>query len=140
MTFPGSELYWRWVPGYEGYYQVSVFGNVRSVDRRVVHETGFVQNRRGKILNLVPLGTDGYLCVRLSKDGHAVTRKVHQLVLEAFVGPRPPGYEARHLDGNNMDNRAPKLAWGTPKQNVQDTLCHGHHRWQRAISKESSGM
>ena len=50
---------------------------------------------------------------------------VHRLVLEAFVGPCPPGCETRHLNGNPADNRLCNLAWGTHRENAADKVRHG---------------
>jgi hypothetical protein len=52
-------------------------------------------------------------------------RLVHQLVLEAFVGPRPESCEARHLDGDPSNNKLDNLAWGTKAENQADKLRHG---------------
>jgi len=52
-------------------------------------------------------------------------RKVHQLVLEAFVGPRPPGYEAAHLNGIRSDNRVENLKWVTKSENQNHRKLHG---------------
>lgn len=71
---------------------------------------------------------EGYPKVTITRDdGRQVFRLVHQLVLEAFVGPRPTGYrtEARHLDGNRLNNVPSNLAWGTPRQNSADRSRHG---------------
>jgi hypothetical protein len=54
-----------------------------------------------------------------------VMRYVHQVILETFVGPRPPGMECRHLDGNPGNNRLANLCWGTCKENAADTRRHG---------------
>ena len=70
--------------------------------------------------------TYGYLQVSLSKDHRKVVRKVHGLVLEAFVGSRPQGMECRHLNGDQRDNRLENLAWGTHKENTADTISHGN--------------
>jgi hypothetical protein len=51
--------------------------------------------------------------------------QVQCLVLEAFIGPRPDGYEARHLNGNGEDNHVSNLAWGTRKENYADQRRHG---------------
>jgi hypothetical protein len=67
----------------------------------------------------------GHLYVNLYRDGKAYHRFVHQLVLEAFVGPRPPGMQCRHHDGNPGNNALDNLAWGTPAQNVADAIRHG---------------
>jgi hypothetical protein len=52
-------------------------------------------------------------------------KKVHRLVLECFVGLRPPGLECRHLNGIKTDNRLRNLAWGTREENAQDRIVHG---------------
>jgi hypothetical protein len=76
---------------------------------------------------LLKLGKDGggYLIVGLHKDGKQYTRKVHQLILETFVGPRPPGMEACHNNGDPSDNRLQNLRWDTPKNNHADRKIHG---------------
>jgi hypothetical protein len=51
--------------------------------------------------------------------------KIHSLILEAFIGPRPPGLECRHLDGNSMNNRLDNLCWGTQRENMADRVRHG---------------
>ena len=105
MTQPSNEQ-WRDVVGHEGYR---------------VSANGRVLGKSGKILSPVDNG-HGYMSVPISG---APRRYVHQLVLEAFVGPRPDGYQARHLNGNRGDNRASNLAWGTPSENARDKLAHG---------------
>lgn len=115
---------WRPVVGFEGRYEVSAAGSVRSYvygrdpskPRRI---TGYINKW-------------GYRRVRLTDgNGRRIERPVHQLVLEAFEGPRPgpwPAYEARHLDGNPLNNRWPSnLAWGTKLENADDRRRHGTH-------------
>lgn len=69
-----------------------------------------------------------YLAVSLHRDGKQVTRPIHQLVLETYVGPRPfPKAEGRHLDGNRAHNAVDNLAWGTHQQNVDDMMQQGTH-------------
>ena len=68
----------------------------------------------------------GYNDVDLYKDGKKKKKKVHRLVMEAFVGPCPDGMECRHLNGNSRDNRLENLKWGTKAENIEDTLRHGH--------------
>jgi hypothetical protein len=106
---------WRPVPGYEGRYEVSESGMVLSL-----------------ALSAFPMPSTGYLCVRLCKDALAVTRTVHSLVAEAFHGPRPPGHEARHLDGNRQHNSPENVIWGTKSENTRDQVRHGTHRGLRA--------
>ena len=74
---------------------------------------------------------NGYPAVKLSQDRRAVYLMVHRLVLETFVGPCPPGLEARHLDGDRSNpalfdrQGMVRLAWGTPLENAADRETHG---------------
>lgn len=74
----------------------------------------------------------GYLRVRLIEGGFGGKRHslpVHQLICEAFHGPKPtPQHETRHLNGNRMDNRAENLRWGTRAENAADRKAHGTER------------
>lgn len=67
----------------------------------------------------------GYLSVALRReDGKRLSLLVHRLVLLAFVGPCPPGFEACHRDGNPKNNCLPNLRWGTPASNYRDRVRH----------------
>lgn len=77
----------------------------------------------GEWVDLKPsLNASGYHRVNL---GRGNGRLIHRLVLEAFVGPCPPGMECRHLDGNRTNNSLGNLAWGTRKENMADQVAHG---------------
>lgn len=92
---------WKTVTGYEGFYEVSSFGRVRSLQRG------------GRILK--PRSADRYEHVALlGKE-----KSVHGLVLEAFVGCRPKGMYGLHGDDNTRNNRLSNLRWGTPKENQE---------------------
>jgi NUMOD4 motif len=118
-----SESTERWLPvvGYEGFYEVSNWGRVRSV--RHMTAAGW---RGGKILNPF-LDRDGYFRVNLSK--HGVIKglcPVHNLVLQAFAGPPTPGQQGRHGIGGRQNNRWPEnLCWGTPQENSDDKYRDG---------------
>lgn len=121
----------RWLPvvGYEGYYEVSNLGRVRSVTREIT-QIGKAYNYykrtfQGRVLKLIER-TDGYLSVSLSLRGESSRRCVHQLVCEAFIGARPSHMShTRHLDGNRKNNNLSNLTWGTPSENVADAIDHG---------------
>lgn len=118
---------WRAVPGYEGRYEVSDLGRVRSLDRTVeLIRLGKTTTRRRKGVVLSPgLTPEGYLLVVLHRDDGGSTRRVHRLVLEAFVGPAPSGTQALHGDGDEGNCRLSNLRWGTPKENSADAIRHG---------------
>jgi hypothetical protein len=110
----------RWLPvvGYEGMYEVSDQGRVCSLKRAAA-----------RILRPWRDPSDGRLHVVLCKnDGHPRTRKVPHLVLEAFVGPCPPGQECCHANDIGDDNRWPEnLRWDTPSANELDKVRNGRH-------------
>ena len=97
---------WKDIPGYEGYYQVSSLGRVKSLERVVGHTRHGEYTLKGKIRKL-SLNTQGYLIVRLSNGGIVKTIKVHKLVAMAFLNHEPCGYKevVDHIDNNTQNNR-----------------------------------
>ncbi len=110
-----SEERWQDIPGYDGVYQASDLGRVRSVRW---------PRQAGKILKPSrPKNPNNYPAVCLYKDGKKRLAGIHVLVLEAFVGRRPlPTHHARHLNGDCHDNRIENLAWGTAQENADDSV------------------
>ena len=102
------------IVGFDGDYAVSSCGRVWSK-----------KSGAWKELKRTP-DNNGYLHVSLCRFGKVRNYTVHRLVLEAFVGPRPDGMEARHLNGRKNDNRAFNLAWGTRSENEFDKQRHGN--------------
>jgi hypothetical protein len=117
---------WRPVPGYEGLYEVSDLGRVRSLRRMT--RRGW---RGGKILKPTPRDRYGHTVVGLSANGIKTVRQVHQIVAEAFIGPPPGGMEACHGDGNGGNNALANLRYGTRRENILDEVRHGTHRSSR---------
>ena len=115
---------WRDVEGYEGMYQVSCRGRVKSLDRYIKHSSGGSALLPGRILKPVP-NNDGYLRVSLSIRGQRTFFSVHALVCAAFIGPRPDGMDIRHLNGDSLYNCVENLVYGTSKENYADMLLHG---------------
>jgi hypothetical protein len=86
-------------------------------------EDGQIISPRGKVLASSP-EKDGYLRVTVFVPQRK-TKWVSWLVAEAFLGPKPPKHEVRHLNGDRTDNRAENIAYGTSKQNKDDARGHG---------------
>lgn len=126
-----TEERWAPLPGYGDVYEVSDHGNVRSLDRIVNGPFGCKQLARGRQLR-PRINTDGRRAVCLSLDGAERQRLVAQLVLEAFVGPRPSaGMHACHSDGNKLNDTLANLRWDTAAANVADAVRHGTHNQTR---------
>ena len=117
---------WRAVPDWEGFYEVSDQGRVRSVDRIVPSRPGFTARRKGKVLR-ARVNTSGHLEVKLQRDGARRSVGVHRLVLTAFVGPCPEGMEACHADDDKSNNHLSNLRWDTRSANTYDKVRNGRH-------------
>ena len=119
------EEIWKPIPEYEGKYEVSNAGRVRSLDRSVwCHgqtKAGYFSHKKGRELR-PGLASTGYPCVVLWRGN---TQKVHVLVALAFLGPCPVGCEVRHIDGSRDNPRADNLQYGTRKENIEDSKLHG---------------
>lgn len=114
---------WEPVVGHEGSHAVSDHGRVRSLDRTMIRGSTPVR-LRGRVLR--PSGDAQGEHQRVVIGGR--TRLVHSLVLEAFIGPRPPGFEACHNDGDPANNRLSNLRWDTRSANTRDRVRHGTHQ------------
>lgn len=109
---------WRPILGFEGFYEVSDQGRVRSLDR--ILSDG--RRWRGQVMRTQIV--DRYEQLVLSRNGQSA-RNVHVLALEAFRGERPIGMEVCHGNGISTDNRLENLRWDTPKSNAADRETHG---------------
>lgn len=113
---------WKPIPGYEGRYEVSDLGHVRSLPQI----TSDGRRLGSRVLRGRPQSS-GHLSVPLTLDGTCRNALVHRLVLIAFVGPPPLGMHALHFDGDPANNRLSNLRWGTPTENSLDAVKHGVH-------------
>lgn len=115
------EEIWKDVTGYEGLYQVSNLGNVKSLSRKVCNITGC----RTTKTRLLKLGIDSkgyYMCV-LCRDKHRKTKNVHKLVAISFLNHIPNGYDLviDHVNDNKLDNRVENLQIVTQRYNSHKT-------------------
>jgi len=118
--------HWRPIVGYEGRYEVSDLGAVRSLPRLVRSGSGGLKPIPGTVMKPA-IGKWGHLSVDLYKGGKKTRRvfRVHRLVLEAFVGPCPEGMEVCHNDGIASNNRVGNLRYDTRSGNKLDRVRHG---------------
>ena len=115
--------FWEDISDYEGLYQVSNLGRIKSLERTVVKSNG-LQYVKERILK--PGATrGGYLQVLLSRDGIRLPYKIHVTVAREFIGPRPSGFHVCHNDGDVTNNRISNLRYDTPRENRIDQKRHG---------------
>ena len=107
---------WRKIEGYEGLYEVSNLGQVRSF-----------YSGEAKILKPW-VDKDGYLTVTLYKNGKGYAKKVHRLVAVAFIPNIDNKPQVNHIDGNKQNNTVDNLEWVTSKENIQ-------HAWNTGLSR-----
>ena len=106
---------WRDIKDFEGLYQVSNYGRVKSCDRFKKHYSKNVEIPC--IIRKLGLDNDGYYILALNKVGKKYTKKVHRLVAEAFIAKSSNFLVVNHLDCNPKNNRVDNLEWCTIKEN-----------------------
>ena len=118
------EEIWKDIEGYEGLYQVSNLGRVRSLDRyyTATHSRAVGipvrYKKKGMILKQTLNKRTGYIYVSLKVNGHVFTKSVHRLVGKAFVGGYFEGADINHKNEDKTDNRADNLEWCTRQYNL----------------------
>jgi len=118
VSFEKVEI-WLPIRGYEGYYEISDWGRVKSLKRKYCPEEMF----------LTPCpNAQNYLHVILSKEGKQYTAKIHVMVATHFLGDRPKGLDIHHLDGNKHNNHVSNLAYITHHENIL-------HAWESGLAK-----
>lgn len=115
---------WKAVVGFEGKYEVSDQGRVRSLDRYVSWQCRYGdrlvtvgRNQAGRLLRQCAIPS-GHFTITIEGE----TRRVHDLVLTAFIGPRPDGLQGCHEDDDKANNRLSNLRWDTPASNARDAV------------------
>lgn len=144
-----SEEIWKPIKGYEGFYKVSDYGRIFSVERWVCDTIGRRYLIKGHIMQ-PQIGSSGYYQICLSKDNKSKTHKVHRLVAEAFI-PNPDNkLYIDHINTIRTDCRACNLRWVTLLENSNNPITKHHAKHGRkkevikreikrnAITKESS--
>lgn len=117
---------WADIEGFEGYYQVSNLGNVRSLDRTIVQSNNKIRHFKGRILKQ-KIDKDGYATVMLRKRTEGVRKSVtvHRLVAEAFIPNLDNKPTINHRNGIKTDNSAQNLEWSTHRENTTHAIRTG---------------
>lgn len=128
---------WKDIIGYEGLYQISDEGNVKSLDRTVVASSKYGKERimhfKGKEMEKC-VGTNGYSHVVLSKEGKTKTFDIHPLVWKTFNGDVPEGYVINHKDETKTNNKLTNLELLTIEGNTNYGT--GTSRMRQSKSKQ----
>ena len=112
---------WKDIPNYEGIYQVSNLGRIRSLDREITYANGKVGLYKGRIMKL-KMSKYGYVVFHFSVDNKKKAITVHRLVAETFI-PNPGDKPCvNHIDCNRANNKVSNLEWCTYKENVQHAI------------------
>ena len=126
------EEVWKDINNYEGYYQISNLGNVRSLDRYVVCKNGKTQFKKGVMFSICYNKRVNVYEVHLNKDGKRKCLKVHRLVAEAFIPNNDPINKTtvNHIDGDRSNNRVDNLEWASYSENEK----HSYDELNRPIN------
>ena len=124
---------WKDIPGYEGRYQASTHGRIKSLKRKVRGVNGYTRKEFFRttpecILQPGKYCKAGHLSVILGRGTHG--KPVHQLIMTTFVGSPPKGMEVLHKNGDPTDNRLDNLRYGTRTENILDVYNNGG-RWRK---------
>ena len=121
------EEIWKEIKGYEGYYEVSNTGHVRSLTRSIAREDGSFFTRKGRP-KAEMLNKDGYLVVKLSKGNYDKNIPIHILVAKNFIEDKDysDGWEVNHKDAVRTNNCVDNLEWVTRQGNIAHAVAMGH--------------
>lgn len=108
---------WKDIKDYEGLYQVSNTGKIKSIDRYVNYKLNKKRLIKGSIKKLT-LNEKGYLKVTLFKNGKGCTREIQRIVAETFIPNLDNKEQVNHIDGNKQNNNINNLEWCSPRENT----------------------
>lgn len=113
-----SKEFWIQIKNYEGLYEVSIYGRIRSMHRIVKRREGTTRVVPERILSKI-ISNRGYVLVTLCKNGEKERLRVHRIVASHFILNEKNYDEVNHIDGNKFNNYAPNLEWCTRSENIQ---------------------
>lgn len=127
---------WKDIEGYEGLYQVSNMGRVKSLER-YVNFKNYMKRVSERIL-VVSENRGGYLQVNLCKDGKAKGMRIHRIVAETFIPNHEGKRTVNHIDGNKKNNAVDNLEWATHKENLVHAYETGLNGGTHLMNKKGS--
>jgi hypothetical protein len=136
-----SEETWKDIPGYEGIYQASTLGNIRTIEGKTTSNSRY-STRRWKSRVLKGRGDNPKTGKRVSlwKDGKVKDWLVARLIAITFLGLPPEGFTVNHKDGNRFNNAVENLEWLSLEDNIRHGFSTGlYHTSQKAVSIARDG-
>lgn len=115
---------WKDIPNYEGYYQISSLGRVKSLERHIVYKDGRERTYPSVIISN-RVGTNGMELCTLTKNNRKKNIEIHRMVSIVFIGDCPKGYDICHIDGNCLNNNINNLKYDTRSENRIDNYRYG---------------
>ena len=115
---------WKDILGYEGYYQVSNYGRVKSIKRNTKNQFKYFERIKEPYI-----GNNGYLCVVLYKDNKSKHFSIHRLVANAFVDNPNNLPQVNHIDCNKKNNKVNNLEWVTASDNMKHAIKNNLIKW-----------
>lgn len=138
-----TEEVWKPIPGYDGLYEASNFGRIRSLDKvvRSARSRSGERTRRGRVLKQKRTQS-GYMVIGLTKDGTQRTHRVHRLVMAAFHGPSV--LTVNHINEIRDDNHLKNLEYMTCRENIRHSRCRPVESYDlntgKTVKQYSSGI
>jgi len=135
MNYSTEKEMWEDVENYEGFYQVSNLGRIRSLDRTITRNDGMAKKVKGKILKTRV--SKGYVLINLNKDGVCKTFSLARLIATTFIPNKKRKPEVNHIDENKLNNAVTNLEWCTSLENAN----HGTRnkrigKWVKEMNKK----
>lgn len=125
---------WKDIQGYEGWYQVSNLGNIKSLKRIRAKKSGGYMMIEIPKLRKPHVSTNGYCDVGLHAEGKSKSFTIHRLVANAFIDNPQNKPQINHKDGNKQNNAALNLEWVTPGEN----MTHAHNNGLMYVSRRGN--
>ena len=126
---------WYPLKDYEGFYEITREGHIRSIDRFIREGRTFI---KGKVMT-PHIDYKGYVRVHLSKNGKNKGERVHRLIAKTFIENPENLPEVNHIDSNKQNNSIENLEWVTTKQNSEHFFTKGNYKERNAkLSRENN--